>query len=166
MKNTKFPDRKSYRLKDYDYASSGYYFVTINSKDFQYIFGEIYNGEMNLNKLGEIVQEEWEYTATLRENIKLHEYVIMPNHFHAIIEICYSKNKNNIPGEFKASKNTLSSIIRGFKGSVTRRNSQLYPENKESVWHGRFYDRIIRNQRELMNVKKYIKKNVKNWKKG
>lgn len=158
-----FPNRKSYRLKGYDYSSAGYYFVTINSKDFQYIFGKIKGGIMYLNALGEIVQEEWEYTAKLRDNIKLHEYVIMPNHFHAIIEICYSKNKNNIPGEFKASKDTLASILRGFKGSVTRRNNLLRPENKVSVWHGRFYDRIIRDQPELLNVKNYINDNVRKW---
>lgn len=166
MSNTLLPNRKSYRLKGYDYASAGYYFVTINSKDFQYIFGEIIEGIMYPNRLGEIIQEEWEYTGKLRENIKLYEYVVMPNHFHAIIEICYSKNKNNIPGEFKASKDTLSSIISGFKGSVTRRNNLWHPKNKDSVWHGRFYDRIIRTQRELLNVKNYIKDNVKKWEKS
>ena len=166
MSKTTLPNRKSYRLKGYDYASVGYYFVTINSKDFRYIFGEINAGKMHLSQLGRIVQDEWEYTGKLRENIKLHEYVIMPNHFHAIIEICYSKNKNNTPGEFKATKETLATIIRLFKGSVTKSNRLLHPENKESVWHGRFYDRIIRDQQELLNVKKYIKNNVKKWKKS
>lgn len=164
MKKSKLPIRKTIRLKDYDYASRGYYFVTINAKDFKHTFGKIKDGAMHLSTLGKIIQEEWEFTGELRRNIKLHEYIVMPNHFHCIIEIIYSRNKQNIPGEFKASKHSLSSVIRAFKGAVTRRNKKMNPINTESVWHNRFNDRIIRNDRELQIKKNYVLNNVKNWK--
>src|SRR5690554_8126476 len=90
------------------------------------------------NKLGEIIAEEWEFTREIKKNVKLHEYVVMPNHFHALIEICYSENKSNVPGEFKAPSQTLSAIIRGFKGAVTSRNNQLKLGNEIGVWQSRF----------------------------
>jgi|SRR5690554_399091 len=164
MKNSKLPQRKNIRLEGYDYATNGYYFVTINFREFRHVFGNIENKVMYLSPLGEIIVEEWEFTGELRQNVKLHEYVVMPNHFHAIIEITYSRNKNNIPGEFKASKHTLSSIIRAFKASVTKRNIEMNPGDTKSVWHNRFHDRIIRNNRELQNKKRYVLNNVKDWK--
>jgi REP element-mobilizing transposase RayT len=156
--------RKSTRLKGYDYASMGYYFITVNSKDKRCIFGEIKDGIMYPTILGRIIEEEWKITGEIRKNIILHEYVVMPNHFHALVEICYSENKENIPGEFKAPAFTLSALVRSFKGAVTRRNNALEIGNKKGVWHRNFDDRIIRDSRGLLNVKKYIKDNVKNWK--
>ncbi|HLW39576.1 MAG TPA: transposase [Brumimicrobium sp.] len=164
MKKPKLPNRKSIRLKDYDYASKGHYFVTIDARKMLCIFGQIKDGIMYPNKLGEILQEEWELTRERRGNIKLHEYVVMPNHFHALIEICYSENKSNVPGEFKAPSQTLSAIIRGFKGAVTSRNNQLKLGNEIGVWQSRFNDQVIKDDRHLHNVKMYINDNVKNWK--
>jgi len=163
MNKPNYGSRKSTRFNSYDYASTGYYFITINAKEFQYIFGKIKNGVMYPNKLGEIIQKEWEYSATLRTNIKLHEYVVMPNHFHGIIEICYSKGHKNIPGEFRAPSHSIGAVIRGFKGAVTRRNNALGIGNEKGIWQVNYYDRIIRDQQELFNVKNYIENNVKKW---
>lgn len=163
MKNPNIKNRKSVRLKGYDYTSSGYYFITINSKDHKHIFGEIKDKVMYTNKLGEIIQEEWIITGRIRENIKLHEYVVMPNHFHAILEICYSMNMDNSPGKFVTPANSLSSIVRAFKGAVTRRSKELKLGYESGIWHARFHDRIIRNERELLNKKNYILENVNRW---
>ena len=81
--------RKSIRLPGYDYSTEGFYFITICTKDKKCIFGKIVDGEMILNEAGKIVKEEWLQTINIRKGeAKLHKYVIMPNHFHAIIEIC------------------------------------------------------------------------------
>ena len=85
MKN--LPVRKPNRLKNYDYSRNGAYFVTILVENRAEIFGKIENGKMILNEYGQIVQDEWLKTKNLRENVKLHEFVVMPNHFHAIVEI-------------------------------------------------------------------------------
>ncbi|WP_107040236.1 transposase [Brumimicrobium mesophilum] len=163
MKNPKYPNRKSIRLKNYDYASQGWYFVTINAVEWKHIFGKIQNGEMQPSKLGEIIEQEWITTGEIRENIKLHAYVVMPNHFHAIIEICYSLNNDNPLGEFIAQKQTLSTIIRGFKGAVTRKYKSLKLGNLKTVWHGRFNDKIVRNEREYISFTNYIEDNVRVW---
>ena len=77
--------RHSIRLKDFDYAQAGAYFITICAWQRECLFGEIVNGEMVLNDMGRIVVEEWERTDTVRKNVIIDEFVVMPNHFHGII---------------------------------------------------------------------------------
>ena len=79
--------RQSIRLKGYDYSASGLYFITICTWNHLHLFGKIEDDPMIINRYGEIVKQEWYKTAELRNNIKLHEFIIMPNHLHGIIEI-------------------------------------------------------------------------------
>ena len=76
---------QSTRLASWDYGWPGYYFVTICTKHRQCFFGEIHC----LSEIGKIVQTEWLKTPEIRPdmNLKLGEFVVMPNHFHAIIQI-------------------------------------------------------------------------------
>lgn len=79
----------SARLQSWDYSSSGLYFVTICTKNREPYFGEIVEGAMHLSEIGDIVHTEWFKTFEMRPdmNLEMDEYVIMPNHFHAIIYI-------------------------------------------------------------------------------
>ncbi|MCR4256520.1 MAG: hypothetical protein NUW08_02335, partial [Candidatus Uhrbacteria bacterium] len=79
--------RRSIRLPSLDYATPGAYFVTICTYEREYLFGETVNGEMRVDEIGRIVEEEWLKTAMIRREIALDEYVIMPNHFHGIVWI-------------------------------------------------------------------------------
>jgi putative transposase len=79
--------RRSIRLRGYDYAAPGAYFVTIDTHRMKYLFGKIVNGVMRLNEYGEIARAEWLKTAFLRPEIVLDEFQIMPNYIHAIIHI-------------------------------------------------------------------------------
>jgi REP element-mobilizing transposase RayT len=81
------PRRKNIRLPEFDYSSEGSYFVTIVTQDRLFLFGEVVDGEMRLNEFGKIVEEEWERSDAIRKEIELDEYVVMPNHFHAIVHI-------------------------------------------------------------------------------
>ena len=84
-----FHHRRSIRLKGYDYSADGLYFITICTKDRNHYFGRVIDGKMVLNERGQIVKNEWLNTINVRKDeVILHEYIIMPNHFHAIIEIC------------------------------------------------------------------------------
>ena len=95
---------------------------------------------MILNQFGQIVKEEWEKTAEIRKNVTLHEYVIMTNHFHAILEILYSKKEKLKSGdseeskfgeaEFKSPSQTIGAIIRGFKGASTKRINSIIREGE------------------------------------
>ncbi len=79
--------RRSIRLKGYDYSQNGLYFITICTHDRRYLFGNISDGMMALNPMGEIAHKEWQKTAEMRPNVRLHESIIMPNHIHVILEI-------------------------------------------------------------------------------
>ena len=89
--NPNIHHRQSIRLKGYDYAQAGLYFITIccqrRGNPSWLPFGEIENGEMKLNDAGMMVENEWLKLPNRFQNIQLHEYVVMPNHFHAILEI-------------------------------------------------------------------------------
>jgi putative transposase len=85
--NPEIHHRRSIRLQGYDYGQAGLYFITICAWQRQCIFGEIEDGEMHLNSLGEIARDEWIRTAKMRPNIDIAEFVVMPNHIHGIIAI-------------------------------------------------------------------------------
>jgi len=79
----------SARRPNWDYAWSANYFITICTYHKQSFFGEIVNGAMQLSEIGRIVELEWLKTSAIRPDMNIHmgAFVIMPNHFHAIITI-------------------------------------------------------------------------------
>jgi len=202
--------RRSVRLKDYDYSKEGLYFITICTKDRECLFGNIIEDSIILNDVGEIILKEWLNTEKIRKNIVLHDFVIMPNHIHCIIEILYNnvyedilsetsvgaycirphdiRCKNNdfnnnqyeidnvvIKGElfnegvcntplpldkpnmkFQSPKQTIGSIIRGFKSAVTKQLGY-------SLWQRNYFEHIIRNEKSYNRISNYIKTNPSNW---
>jgi len=87
---------ESFRLKNWDYRNAGAYFITICTKNRAHYFGEIADREMQLSEIGKIVENEWIKTPEIRPdmNLKQGEFVVMPNHFHAILII--GQNEYNI----------------------------------------------------------------------
>jgi REP element-mobilizing transposase RayT len=79
--------RKSIRLVGYDYSKAGLYFVTICCQNRGCLFGEIVGENMILSDGGKIANECWVAIPKHFKNVVLHEYIIMPNHVHGIIEI-------------------------------------------------------------------------------
>ena len=77
--------RRSIRLKGYDYSQPGSYFITICIQDREMLLGQIINGEMQLNKAGQMIDKWWQKIPEKFSDIELGEYQIMPNHFHAIV---------------------------------------------------------------------------------
>src|SRR5215210_2961095 len=88
--NPEIHKRRSIRLKGYDYSQEGLYFITICVQNRKCLFGKIENDEMILNDAGQMVQTEWEKLTERFNNIELHEFVVMPNHFHGILEIVHN----------------------------------------------------------------------------
>jgi len=162
---------ESTRIKDFDYSTPWWYYVTINTKDHIYQFGNIKNCKMILNDIGKIVDAEWLRTKEIRKNVDLDYYVIMPNHFHGIVILnaqldvetrCGVSLQHQNENIFsKPVKNSLSVVINQFKGSVKRWcNKNGYVNFK---WQPLFYDRIIRNEKELYKIRKYITDNPLKW---
>ena len=129
--NPAIHNRRSIRLKGYDYAQEGLYFITLCCRDRECIFGTIVNGEMILNEFGKIAENEWLNTPVVRKNIALHAYVIMPNHIHGIIEILENvkeDSKENI-GQFKSPSQTVGAIVRGYKIATIRKIKDYIHKN-------------------------------------
>lgn len=185
---------ESARWQQWNYANAGAYFITICTKNRQHHFGEIWDGIMHLTDMGLLVQSEWIKTPALRSdmNIQLGAFVVMPNHFHGIIIIgdnefntydnmdkhcddgthCNDGMHCNVEthcnaslqrhqNQFGTQRKNLASIIRGFKSTVKK---QSFTINPQFEWQARFHDRVIRNQREFLNIEKYIQNNPKSWK--
>jgi putative transposase len=85
--NKNIHHRRSIRLKGYDYSQAGLYFITICVQDRKCLFGKIVDGVMVLNDAGKMADNEWVKIPERFTNVQLHEYIVMPNHFHAIMEI-------------------------------------------------------------------------------
>ncbi len=94
-------ERKGNRLKNFDYSHPGYYYITIcvhPGLKGHNVFGNINNGKMDLNKYGEILSIQWVWIAERYKHIILDEWVIMPDHFHAIVKIVHAESDNNTVG--------------------------------------------------------------------
>lgn len=152
---TKFmnkPVRKRNRLKDYDYSTNGYYFVTICSKDKNKTFGSISNPEQNYtkySKLGFIIEKHILNIEKHYDDVRINKYVIMPNHVHMIVVI--GCNDNN-----RVEKHSLSIIVGQFKAGVTK-------EARATVWQRNFHDHIIRTQEDYERIWRYIDANPALW---
>jgi REP element-mobilizing transposase RayT len=165
--------RKSIRLKEYDYATPAEYFITICTYQRKWFFGEIIKEEMHLNPLGMIVREEWLRSQAIRPGIELDEFVIMPNHMHGIIIInettvgthsCASLRGNTTSDvSLRRQRRSLGSIIAGFKSIATKRINVERKMPYAPVWQPRYYEHIIRNDKDLYNVREYIINNPMKW---
>ncbi len=154
--------RKKNRLQEFDYSQSGYYFVTLCTNNHKLFFGKIINGKMILNQFGESITSNWIKIQTLHNNIELDEFVIMPNHIHGIIIINYVGDAKFASPTMDRTKMLLSKIIQQFKRACT-----IEIKNKLSfrlpLWQRSYYDRIIRNEKELYQIRKYILQNLLKW---
>ena len=153
-----YRDRTPTRLRGYDYTTPGFYFITICTFQREYLFGEIINSAMNLNSAGKIVQSVWENLPQRYSHVHAGEFIVMPNHFHGVIEI----TSVNMDIE-KDKKYGLSEIVRGFKAWSSRRINLVQNTAGVPVWQRSFYDRIIRDDFQLENAMMYIKMNPQRW---
>ena len=186
--NNKKIGRQSIRLKNYNYATNGYYFVTICTHEKYCFFGDVVNRKMQLSAVGKIAHQYWSEIPQHSKHTYLDEFVIMPNHVHGIIIIDNPDNTNrhdfkcndggrdvpwNAPtnddewdlpekmSKLSPKSGTLGVIIRSYKSSVTRWCRQ----NDDDIfhWQSRFYEHIIRDERALNNIRRYIINNPVKW---
>lgn len=174
--------RQSGRIQDYDYSQSGFYFVTICSKKHQHFFGEIVGGQMVLNDIGIIVESSLKNIGNIYSDISLDEYIIMPNHIHAIIVINDGANVGtehcSVQLEAKDCSDTptltaqcavttitkkvcLSQVIKSYKGFCTKTIKNK--SSKNFAWQRSFYDHVIRNEVSLFKIREYIQNNPVKW---
>lgn len=153
------------RLQGKNYAETGMYYVTICTKNRVPWFGEIHDENMELSNVGWIIDNEWNQTKIIRPYVTLDKYVIMPDHFHAIIRINVetprrgvSTNNPHHRPEWKS--HSLGSIINQFKSICTKHIRISHPD---FAWQPRYYDHVIRDHDDLERIRWYIKQNPSAW---
>ena len=148
------PKRKPTRLKEYDYSSNGYYFVTVCTKNKEKLLCEIVGEglcalpKIKLTGIGEIVNNAINYINDNYENAYVDKYVIMPNHIHLILEI-----KTGGDG---------TPPLQGYD-IIGRLKSFTDNQYGGKLWQRSFYDHIIRNERDYCEVWNYIDSNPNEW---
>ncbi len=156
------PNRKSTRLKNYDYSTPGTYFVTICVKDRKCILSNIIVGqglapaENILTKYGDIARKQIELLEERYKGIKIEKYVIMPNHIHVLIS-----NYEMAAGASPCP--TISDVICAFK-SITTRLCRKRGLEERQLFQSSFHDHIIRGDEDYRKIWEYIDTNVLKWK--
>ncbi len=168
------PNRQSIRKKGWDYTTPGFYFVTCNTQANRPLFGTIVNGQMVLNEVGRVAEEEWQRSAVVRSGIELDEFVVMPTHVHGLVRIT---------GDFKAAApkakfgqpiaGALGTFVGAYKAAVSRtmnrrgmmRRGMMHhaPSSASAVWHRNYWDVIVRDDQALAAIRRYIRFNPQNY---
>ncbi|MFJ5159099.1 transposase [Pantoea sp. NPDC088449] len=139
MKNRKYP-----RLKNHDYRTNGAYFITLVCHRRAPLFGLFIATEFCLTPIGDYAIKAWQALSQRDTAITLDAFVLMPNHLHGIIWLNESTHRS------------LLNIVNWFKAEITR-------ETGIKVWQRSFYDRVIRDEHELLNIRRYIEENPMKW---
>jgi len=156
--------RRSVRLKGYDYTKAGLYFITVCVESYKCLFGNVADGIMVLNECGKTVENCWNEIPKHYPDCVLHEFVVMPNHLHGIVEIAvgvenFRPNDDRVedfrPLRYCAPR-SIGAIVRGFKIGTTKKLGA-------SVWQRNYYEHIIRDAKSHNQIADYIIYNPSKW---
>ena len=183
----KIHHRRSIRLKGYDYSQAGAYFVTIVTWQREMLFGEIVDEEMVLNQYGRIVAMAWFDLPNHYRRAELGAFVILPNHVHGNIRLNDDGGRGGSPVTGKSilsdetnpggnplpivetrpyvveKRHGLPEIVRAFKSFSARRINALRHTEGIPVWQRNYYEHIIRDEREMDRITRYIEANPSAW---
>ena len=143
-------NRQSLRVPGYDYASGGAYFVTVCTKDRKCIFGTVDGTSVKLTLPGRVAEESWRWLAERYSFVRLDEWILMPNHLHAIIWLENSCSK------------PLGSLIGAYKTVSSKRIKELLGP-MERIWQRNYHEHIIRSEKSLCALRQYILDNPCQW---
>ncbi|MCF6319165.1 MAG: transposase [Proteobacteria bacterium] len=158
----KLPKRKQMRLKHYDYSQQGLYFVTICCQNHSCYYGSIKDDSMQLNHAGMMI-EKW-YLKIPRKftNFSIRDYVIMPNHFHCVLEIIQSETAVANTGA------TIPSVVQWFKTMTTNDyiknvKTKNWQRFDKKLWQRSYYEHVIRSETSHQKIVDYIQYNPQKW---
>ncbi|HEX2975879.1 MAG TPA: transposase [Bacteroidales bacterium] len=177
-------ERKPTRLHNYDYSSDNLYYVTSCVHKRECCFGEIItcndergiSRKMILNEYGEIAQKQWYWLSKQYAFLILHEFVVMPNHIHGIIQIRKGMaqprrdRSRPVPTKDVMKIKSLSELMGAYKTTVSKqihllesRRDRSRPVPTPFSWQRSFYEHIIRDEDDFERISKYILDNPSNW---
>ncbi len=159
--------RKPLRLKGYNYSQAGTYYITICTFLRESFFGHLKNAKITLSSVGAIACKYWKEIPNHFQHADVDVFIIMPNHIHGLIKI--HSSDDDVAAEHVQPRNafqhitkgSIGSIIRQYKASVTRWCNQN--EYNNFRWQRNYYERIVRNEKELNKIREYIISNPLKW---
>ncbi|MEM9162897.1 MAG: transposase [Cyanobacteria bacterium P01_F01_bin.4] len=176
--------RRSIRLKGYDYASPGTYFVTICLQHRTCLLGNIINHQMQLNDAGQMVHDSWMALPWRFPQIILDAFVVMPNHFHGLITLqnlvgvplvdtldrlrnC-PINRNVMVDKVPIEGVRLGDIVGAFKSITTHVYTagvkcHGWEPFQKRLWQRNYYEHIVRNETSLETLRRYVLNNPTMW---
>lgn len=128
--------------------------------------GEVMEGEMRPNQFGEVVAGEWSKTTLVRPQVELDAFVVMPNHFHAIINLnedVGATRRVALPQTAGPPQNSIGAIVGQFKSLTTKQINRLRNTPGADVWQRNYYEHIIRNPKKFEKIRNYIVNNPLKW---
>ncbi|MCC7477995.1 transposase [bacterium] len=170
------PRRRSVRLPYYNYASYGWYYITICCHQFKQLFGSIESSQLRPSPLGELVSAELERSAELRKEFRLDTFVIMSNHLHMVVVIDPPQSLDQLRNTVDESgrmvllkaplggqARSVSSFVGGFKASVTSAARHWTGNAELAVWNRGFHEHVVRSEPALNAIREYIANNPRKW---
>lgn len=167
--------RKSPRATFLDY-DNGAFFITICTRKRMLYFGEIYDNEMHLNKIGKFAELQLKSASCYCRDINVPLLVVMPNHIHAIVVVSFKElplacsvsnmQQRNPNPSLRANPTVerhvpkLSRYISSFKGSITK---YAKSQGLDFGWQSRYHDHFIRGNHDGNRISEYIVNNVAKW---
>lgn len=175
-------NRKPTRLTGYNYSQPGIYYVTICGAERIPLFGTINNATCELSYIGKMIEESWCDIPLHYPDVKLDEYIIMPDHIHGIIVIeqnlerevrenrlMIDRNEKNRVKKISDGQGrpSLLEIVRWFKSLTTHKYWLMEQDTRNpkagKLWQRSYADRVIRNEYELNQKRHYIAENPLRW---
>ena len=175
-KEKELPKRKPTRLKNFDYSSAGAYFVTICIRDRMNILSEIVKTDIasadktnrsavgeglappeitvKLKPCGAIAKEQLQLIETRFPSVAVEDYVIMPDHIHAVIFL-HEKAGGASPSP------TLDDVVCAFKSLTSRSCKQKF--GIEKMFQRSSAEHIVRDRDDYETRRKYIYENPMRW---
>ena len=160
--------RRSIRLRGYDYAAPGAYFVTICAQGWRCLFGTIVEGELALNDAGRMVAEVWAALPEQFPALLPDAYVVMPNHFHAVVSLAEALPTPELSEDSTARSPSLGDIVGAFKSLTTNAyirgvRERGWPPFDRRLWLRNYYEQIVRSDGDLTRIRTYIENNPARW---
>jgi putative transposase len=167
--------RRSIRLRGYDYAQAGEYFVTICTLERECILGTVTDGAMLLSSVGEIVKRCWGEIPGHFHNVELGEFVIMPNHLHGVILLREIPRRDEVTSSLRNDSEiettqpivkrpaTLGQIVALYKYRSTKLINVIRSAPGKRFWQRNYYEHIIRDGDDYARIRNYIAENVGRW---
>jgi putative transposase len=163
--------RRSIRLKWYDYASPGAYFVTLCTQGHRCLFGEVVDGLVDLNDAGWMVERWWNELPRKFSSIQIDTFVVMPNHFHGIIVIVGGnvQDRHGAHTQVRPYERVgLGRVVQWFKTMTT--NAYMHgvhefgwPRFQKRLWQRNYFEHVARNEDDLLAIREYVVNNPARW---